>query len=213
MDDASNSMNIILGSTSPRRKSILSGIFTSFRIIPPDVDETQQPSERPLDFARRISEEKSRTILTNGAIIDYPALVITSDTIVTIDGLIIGKPSDYSDAVNILSSLNGRTHRVITALTLLYMRDGADISIPSTGFETTDVTFKKLDPDGIRLYLDSIEYHDKAGSYAFQENGSMIIEQYSGSVTNIIGFPLRLFFSMAAELGLIGALFNLENVT
>jgi septum formation protein len=77
-----------------------------------------------------------------------------------------------------------------------------------TRHETTGVTFKKLDRDGIVRYLNTIEYRDKAGSYAFQEQGELLVEQFLGSATNIIGFPLRLFFSMLSEMGILGAVFT-----
>jgi septum formation protein len=202
-------MNIILGSSSPRRKSILGGLVDSFLVMPPSIDETHFPDESPKTFAVRIADKKCRTILESGAIDAYPALVITADTIVTIDGRIIGKPSDFDDAVRMISELNGRTHRVITGLTLSAMKKRGDGHRSLTGCEVTEVTFRQLDRDGIVGYLNAIEYHDKAGSYAIQEHGGMIVEGYRGSVSNIIGFPLRLFFSMLVEMGIVHELFNI----
>ena len=199
-------MNIILGSSSPRRKSIVGGLVDGFRIAHPEIDETPMESEAPETFAVRISEEKSRAILASGAINAYPSLIITADTIVTIDGLVIGKPTDFNDAVAMISRLNGRTHRVITALTLLAAERAGDHRIVS-GRESTEVQFKRLDRDGIVQYLSAIDYLDKAGSYAFQEHGGMIVEGYRGSATNIIGFPLRLFFSMLSDMGLVNDVF------
>jgi septum formation protein len=203
-------MNIILGSSSPRRKSILHGLVDSFRVLPPSIDETHFPNELPEAFAVRIADEKCRAILESGAIDAYPALVITADTIVTIDGRIIGKPSDFDDAVNMISELNGRTHRVITALTLSAVEKKGDGHRSLTGCEVTEVSFRQLDRDGIISYLNAIEYHDKAGSYAIQEHGGMIVEGYRGSVSNIIGFPLRLFFSMLVEMGLVHTIFTIK---
>ncbi|MBN2160485.1 MAG: septum formation protein Maf [Spirochaetes bacterium] len=202
-------MNIILGSTSPRRKKILCGLVDSFSVVPPSADETYLPPESPEAFAARVSGKKCMSIVDSGAAGNRPTLVITSDTIVTIDGRVIGKPADFEDAVRMISFLNGRTHRVITALTLLALDEGGS-GVPLTRCETTEVTFRKLSRDGITRYLGAIDYRDKAGSYAFQERGEMIIEGHRGSATNIIGFPLRLFFSMTAEMGITARIFNLS---
>jgi len=201
-------MNIILGSTSPRRKAILSGIFDSIKIIAPSIQENHLPSETPVNFSMRMSKDKCLSILESYAFDGYPSLVITADTIVTIDNAIIGKPSDFNDAVRIISLLNGKMHKVITSLTLLAIGSGTKPCGPVTSCAVTRVKFKNLSREEIVTYLETIEYMDKAGGYAFQEHGSMIIEQYHGSVTNIIGFPLRLFFAMVEELGLTDSLFN-----
>ncbi|MBN1497383.1 MAG: septum formation protein Maf [Spirochaetes bacterium] len=201
-------MHIILGSSSPRRKQILGGLADGFSIAHPEIDETPLAAELPEAFAVRIAEEKCRAILNSDAMGEYPALAITADTIVAIDDSVIGKPAGFEDAVAMISRLNGRTHRVITALTLC-SAEGADERKIRTGIETTEVTFKRLDREGIVRYLGSIDYRDKAGSYAFQENGSMIVAGFRGSATNIIGFPLRLFFAMLADMGLAGSLFHI----
>lgn len=179
-----------------------------FSIAHPEIDESPLAAESPEAFAVRIAEEKCRAVLNTSAMGDFPALAITADTIVTIDGSVIGKPSGFEDAVAMLTRLNGRTHRVLTALTLC-AADGPDRRNISSGIETTEVTFKRLDREGIVRYLGSIDYRDKAGSYAFQENGSMIVAGFRGSATNIIGFPLRLFFAMLADMDLAGSLFHI----
>ena len=201
-------MQIILGSTSPRRKRILNALFDSIKIVAPAIEETHRPPETPVEFATRLSEEKCLSILAAGAPEAEPGLLITADTVVSIDSGIIGKPADFNDAVRILSLLNGRTHEVITGLTLLAFDRGTAQGSPVTGFEITEVTFKSLTRENIISYLGKIDYRDKAGSYAFQEQGGMIIERYQGSATNIIGFPLRLFFAMADGLGLGRELFR-----
>jgi septum formation protein len=202
-------MDIILASSSPRRKSILSGIFGSFSVLPPSIDETHHSDEAPAAFAIRIAEEKCRAIMDLVPVDEGQALIIAADTIVTIDGRIIGKPADFNDAVRMISELSGRTHKVITGLSLSRAGVTGAGSGLLTGSEVTEVSFRRLDHDGIISYLNNIEYLDKAGSYAIQEHGSMIVEGYRGSVTNIIGFPLRLFFSMLAEMGLVKELFDI----
>ncbi len=173
----------------------------------PSIDEVPLPGETPEIFATRIAGEKCRAILGSCAASDYPLLIITADTIVTIDGHVIGKPDDFEHAVRMISTLNGRTHQVITGLTLLAAEGPEGPRRMLTRHETTGVTFKKLDRDGIVSYLTTIDYRDKAGSYAFQEQGELIVKEFQGSATNIIGFPLRLFFSMLSEMGILGRIF------
>ncbi len=201
-------MKIVLGSTSPRRKAVLSGIFDSFEIIAPDVDERPRGTESPIEFSMRISEDKSRSIMSQCAEDQSPRLIITADTVVVLDGEIIGKPVDFNDAVNTISRLNGKTHQVVTGLCLRACAGGPENFRIRTSFEITEVKFRGLGHEVIVRYLGRIDYRDKAGSYALQEEGDMIIERYEGSVTNIIGFPLRLFFSMVTDMGLAEAVFN-----
>ncbi len=196
-------MKILLGSSSPRRKSILADLVDAFRIVHPSIEEHPLTGEIPENFATRIAEEKCRAILESCTAGDFPLLIITADTIVTIDGHVIGKPGDFDDAVSMISTLNGRTHRVITGLTLLTAERPEGPCRMLTRYETTGVTFKMLDRDGIVRYLTTIDYLDKAGSYAFQERRELIVEGFQGSATNIIGFPLRLFFPMLAEMGIL----------
>jgi len=184
----------------------MGSLFDEFAVVPPAVDETHRPPESPEEFALRIAGDKCRSILRSGAAAGGPVLVIAADTIVTIDGRVIGKPDGLEDAVRIIGLLSGRTHRVITAMALHAVTAGGEHA--RLGSETTEVTFRALDDAGIRRYLGSIDYRDKAGAYAFQEHGSMIIEGHRGSATNIIGFPLRLFFSMVTDMGLAGPLFG-----
>ncbi|MEW6525408.1 MAG: Maf family protein [Spirochaetota bacterium] len=197
-------MNIILGSSSPRRKYLLQSLFNTITIIHPDVEEIPLSYEKPLDFVQRASSDKLNTIRTK--IFTNPSLVITCDTIVTIDNEILGKPSDFDHAYYMLSKLSGRTHHVISAISLLYNNKN-DIR-QHNDYEITQVTFKKLNESDITTYLSHIHYKDKAGAYAAQEYGTMIIEKTIGSITNVIGFPLRCFFRMIADMDIIQKLFQ-----
>lgn len=198
-------MRVILGSSSPRRREILGNMLGSFEVLVPEVDEALQPGEAPEPFARRMAAGKAQSLLARlGAGDADPFLLITCDTIVTIDGMTIGKPAGPEDARNIIALLSGKTHQVISALTLADSRRPAEAI---TDAEASRVTFKALDAAAIAEYLGRIDYLDKAGAYAVQEHGSFIIERIEGSVTNVIGFPLRLLFRMAASLGLLDTLF------
>ena len=196
-------MRVILASSSPRREAILKTLISSFEIMVPAVDESALPGEDPRLHTERVSELKALSIEKKLSRLSDDFLIIASDTIVTIDGCIIGKPSDYDDAVRIISNLAGRTHFVISAITVLSDGSGRRIF---TSSEKSAVTFKPLDRKRIHEYLGKIECLDKAGAYAAQEHGNLIIEKIEGSRTNVIGFPLRLFFSLLVAHKLLEAI-------
>ena len=201
---------IILASSSPRRRQILSHLIDDFNIIKPETEEIPEPGESPRDFALRTAYEKAEFVLN--VLAGRGNIVIAADTIVTFDNHILGKPSNHTDAVRMLSLLSGREHHVITALCLACSENIHDRKRINTRCETTAVRFRKLSGAEILDYLESIEFMDKAGSYAFQENGSLIIEEVRGSVTNVIGFPLRLFFAMCGEMDITGRVFQEKNM-
>jgi septum formation protein len=116
---------------------------------------------------------------------------------VTIDDLILGKPDSLQEAVDILSLLSGREHRVITAITLCIKKSGSINEC--TAMESTSVLFKELGMEKINQYIKLVDCMDKAGAYAVQEHGDMLVESITGSITNVIGFPLRLFFSLLSR--------------
>ncbi len=192
-------MRIVLASASPRRKELLTSVVSDFDIIIPNVDESPLPFESPQEHAQRLSWLKANAVIekTNRP---HDCLIIASDTIVVCGDIILGKPKDYHDAVAMLSMLSGKTHFVCTAITLYHdQKNNANVL---TDIEQTAVTFKHLSSKEIVQYLSLIEWHDKAGSYAAQQGGEMIISEINGSYTNVIGFPLRKFFSMVETLGL-----------
>lgn len=192
-------MEIILGSGSPRRSRLLESLGLGFTVSAPDVDESRHNDEPPESYIFRVLNEKTGFVLQQTGY-SGDRLVIAADTIVTIDGIILGKPVSRDDAASMLSRLSGRAHRVITGLSLAVVKDGAvDVH---TSLEHTTVTFRRLDDETLNRYLDITAYMDKAGSYAIQENGDIIIEAVAGSITNVIGFPLRLFFSMLVKAGI-----------
>ncbi len=197
-------MKIILGSSSPRRKIILQNLIDKFEIYTPNIAEIASAEETPKQFSERISEEKAKSILQNNSN-PSPVLIISCDTIVTINNKIIGKPLDFQDALNIIKILNGKTHEVISSITLLHI-DGAQIR-NITESEISRITFKTITNDAIIDYLKKIDYSDKAGAYAIQEYGSSIIKSIDGSITNVIGFPVRLFFRMLTKLNLLEEMF------
>lgn len=193
-------MRVILGSSSPRRRELLGGLFDDLEVMAPDADEAALPGEKPEAYAARVASDKMRSLAPRVESAADDALVIACDTIVTIDGTIIGKPSGHDEALSILGRLSGRTHRVISGLSVGVCRAGGRLEF-ETGIESSAITFKPLGRAELEEYLARIEYIDKAGAYAAQEHGAMIIDRIDGSVSNVIGFPLRLFYKMLVEAG------------
>jgi septum formation protein len=191
-------VRLILGSGSPRRRTILEEIFGSVEVITPCVDETVLFAETALDYAGRITNSKMDEVIS-GLSIQGQYCIITSDTIVSTEDRILGKPSSEEEAYSMISMLSGKEHFVITGLAVLF-NNGRQVK-RIYDYETTSVQFKILDESIIKKYLTLVNCLDKAGSYAVQEHGDMLVSSVNGSVTNVIGFPLRLFFRMIRNIG------------
>lgn len=172
---------IILASQSPRRKQLMGEDIThDFQIVVSHVDEHVEQKMSPLEYVNEIAKRKGLAVAK-----DYPNdVIISADTIVTIDGKIIGKPVDEIDAKRILNLLSGRTHTVITAFCIFYK----DLFIEK--HVCSEVTFNKLNDELITSYIASGSPMDKAGAYGGQDNDKYpIIKSYKGSFKNVIGFP------------------------
>ena len=191
-------MKVILGSASPRRRELLGLIYPNFEILIPDINEEIRGGESSAGFAERMSREKMAAIMPLCHNEKTPFLAVTADTVVSAGDESIGKPADFEDARRILKLLSGQVHEVITGVTI-FMKQRHKYNIMLTAHEITKVTFKKLEDTEIIRYLNMIEYTDKAGAYAVQENGALIIERVVGSLSNVAGFPLRLFLRMLPE--------------
>ena len=172
---------LIQASSSPRRRELLEQIGVSYRVCPVDVDETPLDGEAPEDFARRMALEKARAgWRAQGS--GQP--VLGADTVVSLDGAILGKPVDRDDALDMLGRLSGSTHRVFSAVALLHgEREAVRLSV-------TRVRFRTLAPREIGLYWDSGEPADKAGAYGIQGLGALFVEHLEGSYTGVVGLPL-----------------------
>jgi septum formation protein len=191
-------VDVILGSGSPRRKIILEGIFESVKVISPSVDERLLNNEIADVYAERISKLKMDAV-TSGLDNCSKCCVITSDTIVAINGRILGKPESFEEAVSMLQLLSGKEHYVLTGICIV-LKNGEE-TVRFYGCEKTSVKFKMLNDETVKKYLGMVHYSDKAGSYAIQEHGDLLVESINGSMTNVIGFPLRLFFQMISSSG------------
>lgn len=175
-------MKVILASKSPRRKDILDVMGVDFTIDVADVDESVDASLSPVEAVCEISKRKAEAVLERHRGED--CIVISADTVVVIDGRIIGKPKDETDAFNIIKSLSARTHEVYTGFTVC----SEDKS--KTDFEVTKVHFKELQDDDIRRYIATGEPMDKAGAYGIQQKGNLFVEYIHGDYYNVVGFPI-----------------------
>lgn len=174
-------MKIVLASKSPRRKELLSLLDLDFEIITADIDETMNSSLPVTDEVARISYEKALAVANN---IDNNAIIISADTIVELDGKLMGKPKDECDARQMLGSLSGKSHNVHTAVTVL-KGDKHE-----TRVVTTAVTFRDITDEEISAYIKTGEPMDKAGAYGIQGRASKFVSGISGDYFNVVGLPV-----------------------
>lgn len=174
-------LDVILASASPRRNELLSLIFRSFSVIPSDFDEAVLSDiNDPIEAVVKSSSGKAGDIAGK-----YPeSLVIAADTVVAADQMILGKPRDTDDAARMLRMLSNKTHQVYTGVTV------AKGDIQRSDFECTDVTFRELSEDIITRYISSGEPMDKAGAYAIQGVGAVLIRSIRGCYFNVVGLPI-----------------------
>jgi septum formation protein len=170
---------VILASQSPRRQQLLSLIGITHEVKPADIDERYLPGEKPRAHAERLAREKA------AAITDADAVVIAADTIVVVDGAVLGKPRDEREAAQMLGRLSGRTHTVMTAVAVSWNgRVESDV-------EEVDVTFHPLTDDDIAAYIATREPMDKAGAYGIQGYGATIVSRVDGDYFAVMGLPLQ----------------------
>lgn len=187
---------LILGSSSPRRRELMTRLGMSFEIITPRFHEQHQDHETPRVYTARNAREKARhaaVMLPSRAHTKGRYIVIGCDTIVVLGDAILEKPRDKAEARRMLRRLSGRSHDVFSGLTLLEVESSRHGVIPireKTKIVRTRVTFKKLSDTEIRSYVDSGEPMDKAGAYGAQGIGAYIIKEIVGSYSNVVGLPL-----------------------
>ena len=178
-------VKIILASASPRRQLMLSWIIPEFESISADIDETPLPGELPQPYCQRMALKK---VLHCSNIVPEGGFVIGSDTTVTINNQILGKPADENQAIEMLSMLNKKEHLVYTAVAIGNRKRGK-LSIQQTICETT-VRFRDLGYDEIRDYVESGDPMGKAGAYAIQNHEFHPVETFRGCYASVVGFPL-----------------------
>lgn len=185
-------MDMVLASGSPRRRELLTQMGLTFRVVVSDADETVAPSLSPADQVRLISRRKADAV---AEAVGPEALVIAADTIVALDGAVMGKPHSPAEAVKMLSRLSGSTHAVYTGFTL---RQGGRTL---TQAEETLVTFRPLTAEEIKAYVSTGEPMDKAGAYGIQGLGSLLVSGIRGDYFNVMGLPVCALGQALARFG------------
>lgn len=189
---------VILASASPRRRELLAGMGVAFTVIPAEVDEIPSGSGYPApEMVRLNASLKARTVSET-----HPdSLVIGSDTVVECDGRIFGKPRTADEAAAILRTLSGREHNVMSGVSLNWK----NVSLDKSFTVISKVFFKTLSDADIRKYMKLVNVMDKAGAYAIQEHGELILDKLEGSLSNVIGLPVE---RLRQELELISEKFS-----
>ncbi|MBR5152179.1 MAG: septum formation inhibitor Maf [Clostridia bacterium] len=173
----------ILASKSPRRQELLGRLVDDFKVMVDDSPEEQIPGESPARAVMRLAAEKAEHIAKR---VTGDALILAADTVVVLDGEILGKPKDEKEAFSMLSRLSGCTHQVYTGISVLDTGSGKSV----TEFEVTKVRFRAISREEIRRYIASGEPMDKAGAYGIQELGALFVEGIDGDYFNVVGLPL-----------------------
>lgn len=182
---------LVLASQSPRRSQLLRMIGLRFDVLPADVDETYIPGEEPGAHAERLAREKAWKVGQERP----DAIVIGSDTVVTLDGDVLGKPATVDEAVATLMRLQGRVHTVATGIALCAS------GVLSSGIERVAVEFTVFDEARARAYAETGEPMDKAGAYGIQGFGATIVRRIDGDFFAVMGFPLVRFVAMLRAIG------------
>lgn len=190
---------LVLGSASPRRKDILNGLGIPIRVEPADIPEHVLPGELPLDYVTRIVAEKLAAVAVR---VSKPlSAVLVADTVVVIDGAILGKPDGVTGAARLLERIVGRTHTVYTRYAIS-LADAPSV-IRAARTVSTEVSLRAASADEIARYAASGEGLDKAGAYAAQGLGAFLIERIVGSYSNVVGLPACEVVLDLRELGLL----------
>ncbi|MGL4652394.1 MAG: Maf family protein [Cetobacterium sp.] len=184
---------MILASKSPRRKEILEGLGFQLKIKTKDIEEISN-KESVVDQIKDISRKKVIAVAEE----NRDEYVVGADTVVEIDGIILGKPQNENDAKKMLKSLSGRDHRVITAYSIINLQKNIDI----TNSVESRVYFKNISEEEIKWYIDSREPMDKAGAYGIQGLGSIFVDKIDGDFFAIMGFPINHFIKTLNNLGI-----------
>ncbi|HUI26415.1 MAG TPA: Maf family protein [Candidatus Kryptonia bacterium] len=190
--------SLVLASASPRRRELLAQLGLDFEVMPSDVPERPRPSETADEFAARIAREKALHVAAQRR----HQWVLAADTVVVVDGELLGKPCDRDDARRMLRLLSGRTHRVLTAVTLLAPggASAGDVVIE------TKVRFRRVRDQEIEAYLNTDEPFDKAGAYAVQGRAAEFVAAIEGSYTNVVGLPLDEVAELCRRHGVLAAM-------
>ncbi len=183
--------NLILASSSPRRKELLENLRLTFTVSSSEVDESFDPTLSPEDVVMDLAKRKAQVIFKENP----DSFVIGSDTIVVVDQQVLGKPTDEADAMGMLEKLSGRKHDVYTGVSILSPTGTARF------YEKTEVWFWELTDEEIKSYVQSGEPLDKAGAYGIQQLGSMLVKKINGDYFAVVGLPVAKTYRELKRLG------------
>ncbi|TVY11901.1 Maf family protein [Paenibacillus cremeus] len=192
---------LILASSSPRRQELIRSLKLPYTILASDVDETTEPGLTPAQIVEELSSRKAQAVYERCKVEardEYKGVVIGSDTIVVLEGEVLGKPADEADAFRMLKALQGRAHEVYSGVALIDTETGGRLVAHST----TGVVMKQLDDEQIRRYIATREPMDKAGSYGIQGLGATIVERLEGDYFTVVGLPMSLLSEMLGSMGI-----------
>jgi septum formation protein len=194
--DSESSLNerLVLASKSPRRAEILRAVRWQFQVIAADIDETRIASEDAVTYVKRLAQTKAETVAKK---VDY-GFVLGADTVVVIDGEILGQPRDDEDARRMLKLLKGNWHEVVTGVALARAGQGSSTLVD---YETTRVRFAEMSDEEIDWYISTGEPRGKAGAYGIQGRAALFIEEIQGDYFNVVGLPIRLVYEMSQKVG------------
>ena len=186
---------ITLASSSPRRKSFLKNFGLQFTSFPPDIKEVRKSGENPIEYVRRMAMEKAE--VTQG---NFPeSLILSGDTDVVLDGVVLGKPNDPEDALFLLEQLSGRDHLVHSGFCLMDSKNNwtyiEDV--------TTRVWMRSLPTNWLEWYVSTGEPLDKAGAYSIQGMGTLLVERIEGSYNNVVGYPIEIIMDVLVREGFL----------
>ncbi|OGE22761.1 MAG: septum formation protein Maf [Candidatus Dadabacteria bacterium RIFCSPHIGHO2_12_FULL_53_21] len=187
---------IVLASSSPRRRELLSTLGLGFDVIHPSSDETVSGNETPEDFVLRVSAEKASSVSRT---LGEGVVVIGADTVVVVDGEILGKPRDPEDASSMLRKLSGKEHHVYTAFSIVRPKN----EILHSEIVDTSVRVKPLAASEIEGYIKTGEPMDKAGAYGIQGIGAFMVGGFEGSYSNVVGLPVEELLAALKKLGIV----------
>lgn len=205
---------LVLASASPRRLGLLRAIGIEPVVAPADIDETPRHGEKPVELVERLAVSKARGVWAEierhgiagldgpsaePAGTTAPVLVVAADTAIDLDGEVYGKPADDADAERMLRTLAGRCHQVLTGLAVIGRRSEGDD--PLTSVDCTDVWIRPLDDADIDWYLASGEHRGKAGAYAIQGLGSLLVDRIEGPYQNVVGLSLPALDDLTRRFG------------
>ena len=193
-------LRVILASQSPRRRELLALVGISHEVRPADIDESYLAGEHPREHAERLAREKAATIAAG----EPDAVIIGSDTIVVVDGDVLGKPADEAEAVRMLERLSGRAHTVVTAVAVAWRGE------MRSAVEEVGVEFHPLSRLEIDAYIATREPMDKAGAYGIQGYGATIVARVDGDYFAVMGLPVQRLIRVLGELGIRYAFGPLE---